>query len=67
MTINKSPKENNKKTQIPGHTLAKLAGKFKGEFLESTLKNIQDFREAEKQEINEYLDNENQSGNLERR
>lgn len=58
MTVNKSPKENNKKTQIPGHPLAKIAGKFKGGFWESTLKNIQDFREREKQEINDFLDNQ---------
>ncbi|MEO0932372.1 MAG: hypothetical protein AAFY21_00985 [Cyanobacteria bacterium J06641_2] len=53
--------------QIPPHPLAKLAGKFKGQFWERTLENIEEFRKKEKQEINEYLDNENQSSNLERR
>ncbi|MEA5593377.1 hypothetical protein [Rivularia sp. UHCC 0363] len=59
MTTNKSSIKNNKNIPIPGHPLAKIAGKFGGEFWESTLKNIQDFREREKQEINDFLDNEN--------
>ncbi len=58
MTTDKRPKEKIQKTPIPGHPLAKLAGKFKGEFWEKTLENIQDFRNKEKQEINEYLDNQ---------
>ena len=57
MTIEKIPKEEINKTQIPGHPLAKIAGKFKGEFWEKTLENIQEFRKREKQDINEYLDN----------
>ncbi|MEM6752175.1 MAG: hypothetical protein AAF630_04195 [Cyanobacteria bacterium P01_C01_bin.38] len=48
-----------KNTHIPRHPLAKLAGKFKGEFWEKTLESIQEFRKREKQEINQYLDNEN--------
>ena len=59
MTTNKSSRTNHKNTQIPGHPLAKLAGKFKGEFWEKTLESIQEFRKREKQEINQYLDNEN--------
>ena len=59
MTTDKIPKEKINITQIPGHPLVKVAGKFKREFWESTLKNIQDFRETEKQEINDFLDNEN--------
>ena len=57
MTIDKLPKENINKTHILGHPLAKLAGKFKGEFWEKTLENIQEFRKREKQEVNEYFDN----------
>lgn len=58
MTTHKTPKEKVKKTPIPGHPLAKLAGKFKGEFWESTLKNIQDFRKMEKEEVNRFFDNQ---------
>lgn len=58
MTNEKIPKVNIKKTQIPGHPLAKLAGKFKGEFWEKTLENIQEFRKKENLEVNEYLDNQ---------
>ena len=58
MTTEKIPKESIKKTQIPGHPLAKLAGKFKGEFWEKTLENIQEFRKKENLEVNEYLDNQ---------
>ena len=57
MTTDKIPKEQIKNTHIPGHPLAKLAGKFKGEFWEKTLENIQEFRKREKQEVNEYFDN----------
>ena len=57
MTTDKIPKEKIKNTHIPGHPLAKLAGKFKGEFWEKTLENIQEFRNREKQEVNEYFDN----------
>ena len=57
MTTDKIPKEKIKNTHIPGHPLAKLAGKFKGEFWEKTLENIQEFRKREKQEVNEYFDN----------
>ncbi|BAY82914.1 hypothetical protein NIES267_24000 [Calothrix parasitica NIES-267] len=58
MTSDKLPKEKINKTPIPGHPLAKLAGKFKGEFWEKTLENIQEFRKREKQEVNEYFDNQ---------
>ena len=40
MTINESSRTNNENIQIPEHPLMKLAGKFKGEFWEKTLKNI---------------------------
>jgi hypothetical protein len=58
MTINKLPKNKDKKLQIPEHPLAKLAGKFEGEFWENTLLEIQNFRETEKQEINKTLDSQ---------
>ena len=58
MTTDKLPKEKIKNTPIPGHPLAKLAGKFKGEFWEKTLENIEEFRKREKQEVNEYFDNQ---------
>lgn len=61
MTTEKIPKEKTNKTHISGHPLAKLAGKFKGEFWEKTLENIQEFRKREKQEINEYFDNQSVS------
>lgn len=57
MTTNKLPKKKDKKTLIPEHPLAKLAGKFEGEFWENTLLEIQKYREREKQEINRVLDN----------
>ncbi|MBD2410270.1 hypothetical protein H6H01_05960 [Nostoc calcicola FACHB-3891] len=56
MTINKLPKKKDKKTLIPEHPLAKLAGKFEGEFWENTLLEIQKFRDIEKQEIKRVLD-----------
>ncbi|BAY60502.1 MAG: hypothetical protein RMY34_05910 [Aulosira sp. DedQUE10] len=58
MTTNKLPKKKDKKTPIPEHPLAKLAGKFEGEFWEDTLLEIQKLRELEKQEINRVLDNQ---------
>lgn len=58
MTANKLPKKKDKKTPIPEHLLTKLAGKFKGEFWEYTLLEIQKLRELEKQEINRVLDNQ---------
>ncbi len=57
MTTNKLPKKKDAKLQIPEHPLAKLAGKFEGEFWENTLLEIQNYRETEKQEINKTLDN----------
>ncbi len=56
MTTNKLPKNKDKKPQISEHPLAKLAGKFEGEFWENTLWEIQNLREIEKQEINKTLD-----------
>jgi hypothetical protein len=56
MTTNKLPKKKDKKTPIPQHPLAKLAGKFEGEFWEDTILEIQKFRDLEKQEINNILD-----------
>lgn len=56
MTTNKLPKKQDKKIPIPQHPLAKLAGKFEGEFWEDTIWEIQKFRELEKQEINDILD-----------
>ncbi|MBW4671589.1 MAG: hypothetical protein KME60_30230 [Cyanomargarita calcarea GSE-NOS-MK-12-04C] len=56
MTINKLPKNQDKKLQILEHPLAKIAGKFEGEFWENTLLEIQNFRETEKQNINKTLD-----------
>ncbi|MGB6296684.1 MAG: hypothetical protein WBF90_10915 [Rivularia sp. (in: cyanobacteria)] len=58
MTTHKTSKEKVKETPIPGHPLAKLAGKFKGEFWESTLNNIQEFRKREKEEVNRFFDNQ---------
>ncbi len=57
MTTNKLPKKKDKKPQISEHPLAKLAGKFEGEFWENTLLEIQNLREIEKQEVNKTLDN----------
>lgn len=53
MTTNKLPKKKDKKTPIPQHPLAKLAGQFEGEFWENTLLEIQKFREIEKQQTTE--------------
>jgi Rod binding domain-containing protein len=57
ITTHKLSKKKEKKAQIPKHPLAKLAGRFEGEFWENTLLEIQNMREAEKQEINQALDN----------
>ena len=57
MKNNKLPKKKDKKIQISEHPLAKLAGKFEGEFWENTLLEIQNLREIEKLEINKTLEN----------
>jgi hypothetical protein len=57
MTTNKLLKKKDKKPQICEHPLAKLAGKFEGEFWENTLLEIQNLREIEKQEVNKTVDN----------
>ncbi len=57
MTTHKLSKKKEKKPQISKHPLAKLAGRFEGEFWENTLLEIQNMRETEKQEINQVLDN----------
>ncbi|WP_407884101.1 hypothetical protein [Scytonema sp. NUACC26] len=41
---------------ISKHPLAKLAGKFEGEFWENTLDEILRFRETDKEEIKKHLD-----------
>ncbi|BAY97538.1 hypothetical protein NIES37_14800 [Tolypothrix tenuis PCC 7101] len=56
MTTNKLPKKKHKKTPIPEHPLAKLAGKFEGEFWEDTLLEIEKLRDIEKEEINRSSD-----------
>jgi hypothetical protein len=58
MTTHKLSKKKEKKSQITKHPLAKLAGRFEGEFWENTLLEIQNMRETEKQEINQALDNQ---------
>ncbi len=58
MTTDKLSEEKVEKVQIFPHPLAKIAGKFKGEFWESTLKNIQNFRKREKEENNRFFDNQ---------
>lgn len=55
MTINKLPKNNDKKV-LPKHPLAKLAGKFEGTLWENTLDEIKRFREIDKEEIGKHLD-----------
>jgi len=57
MTTHKLRQNKDKKVKILKHPLAKLAGKFEGEFWENTLEEIKRFRETEKQEINRDLDN----------
>jgi len=57
MINNNLPDNKAVKNQIPRHPLAKFIGKFKGEFWERTLENIEEFRKKEKQEINKFLDN----------
>jgi hypothetical protein len=45
-----------KKAQIQKNPLANIAGKFEGEFWETTLDEIKRFRKAEKEEINKIID-----------
>ncbi len=56
MTTHKLRQNKNKKVKIPKHPLAKLAGKFEGEFWENTLEEMKRFREIEKEQINKDLD-----------
>ncbi|MEM7727588.1 MAG: hypothetical protein AAF208_14665 [Cyanobacteria bacterium P01_A01_bin.45] len=56
--VNHEVAHDNSKMHYPEHPLAKIAGKFEGDFWESTLENIQDLRKLEKQEMNKILDNQ---------
>ncbi|MBD2214676.1 hypothetical protein H6G27_33230 [Nostoc linckia FACHB-104] len=56
MTTNKLPKKKHKKATIPEHPLAKIGGKFEGEFWENTLLEIQKLRDIEKAESNRGSD-----------